>query len=364
MYGDGTIWYSESKKKWFYEYRDENQKKHRRLFKTEREAKAYKKEIRSAKNDNIPTSYTTVGEWVIKFITTYKKPRLQATSWAREKQTAAKLGPIAKILLAKLTGEEVQTLLNTLGTTLSSSTVNKVKKQLNAAYAKAIALKMVNYNPVKSCESIQEKRQPIELYTYAELRKILRVAKYNKYLKKYYLLVLTCLVTGMRIGEIMALRWEDVDFKKQEITVRKNKKNLPGIVIGSVKTPAGDHRVIPLVFKNYIKRLEAYRATSKSNLIFVTGTGTPYSHNNLKHTWERIEKWSGTPHKTWHILRHTFATHALSKGIPLLEVSRIIGHANGSTTLNKYGHAIPGYNDKIREIFSGKKTSQSDIFFS
>jgi len=86
-------------------------------------------------------------------------------------------------------------------------------------------------------------------------------------------------------------------------------------------------------------------------LIFCTASGKPMSYQNLIRIWNHICEISGVQ-KTMHTFRHTFATVALSKGIPILEVSRCLGHADASTTLDMYGHAIPSYNEKLLDQFS------------
>ncbi len=87
--------------------------------------------------------------------------------------------------------------------------------------------------------------------------------------------------------------------------------------------------------------------------VFATRTGNPLDYQRIYQTWLRIQKLSGVK-KTIHTFRHTFATVGLAKGIPITEMSRILGHADVATTLNMYSHAIPDYNQKIIEMFNKK----------
>ena len=146
MYGDGTIWYDSKRKKYCYDYCDNDGKRHRKRFATEKEAKEFKKEIRAERDKgNLTASTITIGEWVIEFLETYQKPHLRSSSFARQKQSANKLAPIAHIAIDQLSGKEIQKLYNSYNGILSTSSISKIHKLLFAAYKKAVALRMVQY---------------------------------------------------------------------------------------------------------------------------------------------------------------------------------------------------------------------------
>ena len=91
-------------------------------------------------------------------------------------------------------------------------------------------------------------------------------------------------------------------------------------------------------------------------LIFQSKNGTPLRPNQIERAWKSILLLASVPHKKFHVLRHTHATQLLANGVPLLEVSKRLGHSRASHTLDLYGHAIPGYDaslpNKISKIFN------------
>lgn len=98
-----------ARKKYCYDYCDNDGKRHRKRFATEKEAKEFKKEIRAERDKgNLTSSSITIGEWVIEFLETYQKPHLRSNSFARQKQSANKLAPIAHIPIDQLSGKEIQ----------------------------------------------------------------------------------------------------------------------------------------------------------------------------------------------------------------------------------------------------------------
>lgn len=143
MYGDGTIWCDKVRKKYCYDYCDNDGKRHRKRFATEKEAKEFKKEILAERNkDNLTSSAITIGEWVIEFLEAYQKPALRSNSFARQKQSANKLAPIAQMTIDQLSGKEIQKLYNNYDGVLITSSIS----MLFTAYKKAVALRMMQYN--------------------------------------------------------------------------------------------------------------------------------------------------------------------------------------------------------------------------
>ena len=353
MYGDGSVYFSTSKQKWIYDFIDGEGKRRRKTCSTERDAKALKKELRSQKNDIklFGNRLPTVGEWVLEFLNTYQKPKLRATSFNRQRQSAAKISAIAGISLDKLTGTDIQSLYNSYTDSLSSSSIKKIHQLLFAAYKKAIALRMVEYNPMSAVEPVKMITKKIEIFTFSEILRLFRVLRRDRHYKKYHDIFYIALTTGCRIGELLALKSDNIDIRSREIHIEYSKANIKGSSFTKPKTKSGD-RLIPIIFNKSLLILS--KLENNPGFIFTTSTGTAYSYQNLHKAWLKICELAKT-NKTIHVFRHTFCTVALARGIPLLEVSRIAGHADASTTLKMYGHAIPGYNKKIIKMFSKQR---------
>jgi integrase len=160
--------------------------------------------------------------------------------------------------------------------------------------------------------------------------------------------------TGVRIGEALALRWEDVDFERATATIKAG-------AVGSdrTKTAAGTRSVT--LIPEVVDRLKAWQKAQKAdrlkmgsgwantgNLVFVTGAGLPMDPHNCRRDLQRILKDQGLPtERPWHSLRHGFATRLLQRGMPLQVVSAMLGHSSIRVTSDVYGHVNPAVDQDV-----------------
>ncbi|MHB8806566.1 MAG: site-specific integrase [Anaerolineaceae bacterium] len=159
--------------------------------------------------------------------------------------------------------------------------------------------------------------------------------------------------TGMRQGELFALKWEDIHWETQQIHIQRNLQRIlrDGKQVRNFSTPktATSNRSIIVGEKT----LEALRAQQKevelkkalaknrwqeNDLVFPSSTGTPLNQSNVLKQYAEIQKAANLKHIRFHDLRHIAASIMLNHGIPLLTVSYILGHSQPSTMLNMYGH--------------------------
>jgi integrase len=167
---------------------------------------------------------------------------------------------------------------------------------------------------------------------------------------RYRLLIVTAVYTGMRISELLALTWADVDLAAGVIHVRAQLSRAHGGVPARRVAPktAAAIREIPLVAQLASLLREQYRATpfaAPADYVFATSNGTPLGHRNVEaRALERAARAAGftasdLPALRFHDLRHTFASHLIiDLGLDVAQVSRILGHASVTTTLNIYTH--------------------------
>jgi integrase len=152
-------------------------------------------------------------------------------------------------------------------------------------------------------------------------------------------MVLVGVLTGLRIGEILALRWRDVDFRSGEIRVEQ--ASYRGL-IGTPKTK-NSRRTLPMPqsLKDELKRLSEKSAPGE-HLVFHTRNGTPFSDTNLLHRHLKpVGQKLGMPWLNWHTLRRTHATLLQHAGATLKEAQAQLGHSKMSTTLEIYTISIP-----------------------
>ena len=130
------------------------------------------------------------------------------------------------------------------------------------------------------------------------------------------------------------------------------------IYIHDDKTAAGEREITITrdLSSDLKKRFNSGKIVSFDGYIFQSKNGTPLRPNQIERAWKSILLLASVPHKKFHVLRHTHATQLLANGVPLLEVSKRLGHSRASHTLDLYGHAIPGYDaslpNKISKIFN------------
>ena len=179
-----------------------------------------------------------------------------------------------------------------------------------------------------------EKR--IECFTIAEQRKIEQTVLESKTLKMRGIVI--CLYTGLRIGELLALTWNDVNFAEREISVSKScYHGKCGRVVYGTKT-VNSVRTIPLS-KPIIKILREMKSGSESEYV-ISAHGNPVETRTYQKNFEVLLKKMQIGHHGFHALRHTFATRALECGMDVKTLSEIMGHKDSSVTLNRYVHCL------------------------
>jgi len=168
--------------------------------------------------------------------------------------------------------------------------------------------------------------------------------------------------TGMRQGELLGLKWSDLDWIKGIIRIQRQVQRIKGqgMVFLRPKTKTslrsiqlGDETVLilrkHLTQQNLDKALAGKRWKNK-NLIFPSRVGTPQSPSNLLKEFKALLKKADLKKIRFHDLRHTAASLMLNHGVPVLIVSKILGHSKPSTTLDIYGHLIPIMQDGVASL--------------
>lgn len=168
--------------------------------------------------------------------------------------------------------------------------------------------------------------------------------------KTNYLGVIICLYTGIRLGELLALTWNDIDFKSGIMTISKTAYRIkqngkPQVVIDKPKTK-NSSRLIPLP-KQLLEILKRAKRISKSDFVLSTRTGGIVGTRAYQKTYERILKKLDIPYKNFHSLRHTFATRAIEMGMDVKTLSEILGHKNPVITLQRYTHSMLSYKTEM-----------------
>ena len=156
--------------------------------------------------------------------------------------------------------------------------------------------------------------------------------------------VMLCLYSGLRLGELLALKWEDIDMQKGLLTVSKScydGKRKDGKYVRIEDTPKtpSSRRVIPLP-KQLIPLLRTNKLKSSSGYVVSSNNAPISSVRSYQRSFSLLQKKLKIPHRGFHSLRHTFATRALECGMDVKTLSEVLGHKNPTVTLNRYVHSL------------------------
>ncbi len=351
-YKEGTVRWEESRKKWR-AFVSVDGRRYSKRFMSRDDALAWTQKMRLAAHDGtfVTPSAVSLGEWLVKWLETYKKTTVKPLTYERYLFTSNKIAPIAGVALQKLTPTMVQELYNTL----TPDCAKKLHVLLHGAIQKAWELGIVRKNVITFVKPPRVIRQEKGIFTGEELKSMMQLTESDPRLKPYSLFLSLAINTGMRRGELLGLRWCDVDMEEHTLFIRQQVHSLSdgSIIIDTPKTAAGKRKIsIPMkVFQKLAAEKAAIPASAatEQNFIFLNRAGNPIRPEAIEKMWKYLMSLSGFPYRNFHCLRHTHATLLLANGIPIIEVSRRLGHSSVTQTLDMYGHAIPCYDKAIAE---------------
>ena len=228
------------------------------------------------------------------------------------------------------------------GPGLSDRMVKSCHVTCRMALDKAVADRLLLKNPAATCKAPATHPREMSVLTGEEIQRLLIQAKEDG----CYELLLLELSTGLRRGEILALQWDDLDFRTGALRVERQVQRIKGeLVISQPKTRTSNRIVIlpgPI-----LRVLERCRKSGTSRWMFPSPKkeDSPLDPAAVRKKLTAVLKRAGCKHVRFHDLRHTFATNALEHGMDIKTLSAIIGHVSSATTLNVYAHVT----DEMRQ---------------
>ena len=236
---------------------------------------------------------------------------------------------------------------------LSGSTVHKLHDILRRGLAQAVKWHLVPRNVADVVKPPRPAPKEMVALSTDETRKLLEAASGDR-LEALYILAIH---TGMRQGEMLALRWQDVDMENAVVSVRRTLTRSGGkVTFGEPKTKKSRRsiRLTPQGVGGLRSHLERQLRDMEilgdhyrdQGLVFTTGTGAPVNPSNLRQrSFAPLLQRAGLPHMRFHDLRHTCATLLLSRGVNPKFVQELLGHATVAITLDTYSHVLPSMGD-------------------
>ena len=290
-----------------------------------------------------------VKEWLPVWLENYVKPTAKEKTYTRYSEVVthhliSRIGELEMSEVTPLTLQQMVTELSAHGNLrtgggLSANTVNAIVTVIQAALQVAYRL---GYLPEYTADKVKRPKaaeKQLECFTVEEQKKIEATALADRRPKMFGIVL--CLYTGLRIGELLALEWSDVDFSKGELTISKSchdskKGGKYCRLTEAPKTPTS-RRIVPIP-KQLMPLLREQK--KKSSSAFVVGEDKVQTVRSYQYSFSLLLRRIGIPHRGFHALRHTFATRALECGMDVKTLSEILGHKNPTVTLNRYVHSL------------------------
>lgn len=290
-------------------------------------------------------------EWLNDWLEHYVQPAAKRRTYIRYTEIVRQhIAPALGALdLSELTPYALQRLVTELlrcgnlstGQGLAPSSVNAVITVMQNSLRIAYALGYVSDCATDKLMRPRASERRVECFSSSEQKKIEQYVMSSE--RPRLMGIFLCLYTGLRIGELLALEWADVDLVSAELHVNRTcyeGRVEDGSYIRLTDTPKtpSSVRMIPLPRQLIPLLREAKR---KSRSIYVVSNGEkPISIRSYQRTFSSLQERLAIPHRGFHSLRHTFATRALECGMDVKTLSEILGHKNPTVTLNRYVHSL------------------------
>lgn len=224
---------------------------------------------------------------------------------------------------------------------LASNTVNSIVSILKSSLKKGAKLGVIDKQYSDVIVRPKSREHKVTCFNKTEQKKIERYVFGRN--KPMLFGIVLCLYTGLRIGELLALTWDDVDFQKGTLSVTKSchdswNDNRYVKILDPTKTQSSE-RIIPLP-RQIVAHMKALRKSTDAKFVVIGKSEYGAEVRSYQRTFSIVLKNLDIAHKGFHALRHTFATRALEMGMDIKTLSEILGHRNPTVTLCRYSHSL------------------------
>lgn len=355
--GEGSI-YKRRDGRWCAQYTIQtvNGPKLKYIYSRERAVAARKLRAALAERDTgfeVDSENITLKVYLSRWLDNSVRDTIRKSSWVRYEQLCRShiVPPLGNLQLKKLTPDHLQALYRfKLDSGLSPRTVRYIHSTLHKSLEIATQWGLISKNPAKQAKPPRLIKRRVETLTRDQAGMLLKIVEGDP-LEALYALAIT---TGMREGELIGLRWEDVDLDNGWIHIQRSVYTTTGGLVEE-QPKSGRGRSVKLA-PQIIRLLKTHhirQATQKlqaeswkdNNLVFPGITGEVMRSWTLIRAFHAVLEQAGLPKINFHVLRHTCATLLMEKGISPGVVQDLLGHGDAAFTLNVYSHVSPSLHE-------------------
>lgn len=354
--GEGSIYQRDSDGLWVASvslgYKDGKRNRKTIYGKTRREVSEKLKVVLREAQQGLPvkTERQTVGQFLERWLEDVVRPSVRPRTYQSYRQLVRLyIDPsLGRHQLTKLEPQHVQAMMNErLASGLSPRTVNYLRAILRRALGQAVKWGTLPRNVATLVDPVRGKAAEITPFTLPQARQFLAAASGDRLEALYAVAV----ALGLRQGEALGLRWQDVDLSAGTLTVRYALQRLDG-TLQLVEPKTEQSRRAMTLPPTVLTALKAHRdrqaferaaagaAWQDTSLVFTTTIGTPMDARNVVRRFHAMLATAGLPRMRFHDLRHTAATILLAQGVSQRAVMELLGHTQLSTTM-RYMHLLP-----------------------
>lgn len=240
---------------------------------------------------------------------------------------------------------------------IKNKSINNLIGFLTACFNYAIDNKLISINPITKKHRQPRKHEKIQYLTEDEMYLFKQII--NKYPDNKRLALLLDMHTGLRIGELLALEWSDIDFNNKLLNVNKQyykRKLTTPKTIESVRKIDLDDIILQELWE-YKRSLKVLH-----KLIFCGDNGSYWDRAKfIDNYFKKAMKAIGHPDYSFHALRHTHAAFLLSNEVDIKYVQERLGHTDAKTTLNTYDHIMPKTKSKVSKLFANFEQYEQNV---
>jgi integrase len=290
----------------------------------------------------IPTFSEVAKDWL-----EYKKPNIRGSTWSvYDGYLRNHFYDLDRIKTNRITTASIEKFVtHRQKQGMHINTLRTLIMTVGQILSYAVRHRYINYNPVKDIERPKsqgkEKNQTIRVLTPVDINALFKAEKNLKYRTLYMLAIFS----GARQGELLGLKWSDVDWINSQIHIQRTFNHKTWY---DTKTETSNRKIdLGPVMMTALKKWKLACPISELDLIFPNKAGNPINHDNMCHRYYKPAlKRAGLGKVRFHDLRHTYASLLIEQGENIKYIQTQLGHSNPTMTLNVYAHLMRPYNQE------------------